>query len=283
MDNNKESGTIRCSNCLETNSKNDIVCKTCGNSLVSQVSGNSDVNYQGDSAVVSRKSKSEINFTGDISNTITGFLLLGIGTLLLWIPVVGGFIGGVIDLIGVILILLNRNNFESAHGTYVILSILIWIIGFAVIVGGGFVIGLQLASQMFLPSSSSTALQSSFNGDLQELVLVAITGALITSVSYVLISLGLQDETGKLLSFVGLIAFVIVEIVIGVFLYSALPAFVSKATSSGTYNPIYLPQFQSNMQFYSALTVIPDAIFGILYLRLYAMLKNLKAQDINTA
>ena len=178
---------------------------------------------------------------------------------------------------------MNRNNFESAHGTYVILSILIWIIGFAVIVGGGFVIGLQLASQMFLPSSSSTALQSSFNGDLQELVLVAITGALITSVSYVLISLGLQDETGKLLSFVGLIAFVIVEIVIGVFLYSALPAFVSKATSSGTYNPIYLPQFQSNMQFYSALTVIPDAIFGILYLRLYAMLKNLKAQDINTA
>ncbi|MHB1636779.1 MAG: hypothetical protein ACYCR7_01755 [Thermoplasmataceae archaeon] len=278
MDNNKESGTIRCSNCLETNSKNDIVCKTCGNSLASQVSGSSDINYKSDSAVVSGKSKSEVSFTGDISNTITGFLLLGIGTLLLWIPYIQ-YLGILINLIGVILILLNKNSFESAHGTYVILSILIWILGFAVILGGVFAI----ASQMMSSSLSPTGLQSSFNGYLQEIVLVSITGALITSVSYVLISLGLQDETGKLLLFVGLMAFIIVEIVIGVFLYSALPAFVSKATSSGTYNPTYLSQFQSNMQFYSILSVIPDAIFGIIYLRLYAMLKNLKAQDINTA
>ncbi|MHB1662934.1 MAG: hypothetical protein ACYCSG_03755 [Thermoplasmataceae archaeon] len=235
---------------MEANSRNDIVCENCGATLQHQSTQNIDLNSQ--------------NFTGDISNTITGFLLLGIGTAMMWIPIVGD-IGILIDFIGVILIFVNRKNFESAHGTYVILSILIYAISFILII--------YVSTFTFIQINSSS-IKNSIDGSLQALVLASIIGSAIGAISFFLISFGLQDRTGKFILTIGLIALVITDIIIGTFLYSALPAAVSNSISSGSYNPAPINAFRAKVSSYTLYTALSYIIFAVAYLRLYSSLKD---------
>ena len=250
MGNNRESEIVRCSYCMETNFRNDIVCKNCGATLQHQGNQNNDLNNQ--------------NFTGDISNTITGFLLLGIGTAMMWIPIIGD-IGIFIDFIGVILIFVNRKNFESAHGTYVILSILIYTISFMLI--------LYVSMFTFIQIKGSS-IQNSLDSSLQALVLASIIGSMIGAISFFLISFGLQDQTGKFILTIGLIALVITDIIVGTFLYSALPAAVSNSISSGSYNPAPINAFRAEVSSYTLYTALSYIIFAVAYLRLYLLLKD---------
>jgi hypothetical protein len=73
--------------------------------------------------------------TQGISRTKTGLLLLIIGLLIGPIPFVG-IIGGILVLVGAILVIIGRRPFGPAHSRNTIRSVIIYVVGIAVVIIG---------------------------------------------------------------------------------------------------------------------------------------------------
>ena len=60
-----------------------------------------------------------------IERTKTGLLLIVIGFVISWIPIVGA-VGGILELVGAILVILGRHPFGPDHARNILLSIIIF-------------------------------------------------------------------------------------------------------------------------------------------------------------
>ena len=255
--------TIRCSYCLAPNPITATVCETCGKSLTEAPQNNL--------GTTGSQANDHVKFDGDISNTITGLLLLGIGTGIAWIPIIQ-YLGIILNFIGVILIFLNRHNFEAKHATYVVLSIVIYLVSFVIVVfitvAG--VLSIVTSSFSTLPLSQQ---ESMIRDQMQTIILGTIIAGMIGSIAYFTITYGLQDEKGKLLLLIGLVSYFIVEAIIGAFLYSYTTAVLNSTFSNNSFHQSNLTSFSGDLTLYSMLTVIPMITYAIDYLRIRSVIQ----------
>src|SRR5881296_1093241 len=98
-----------------------------------------------------------------IDRTKTGLLLLLIGGLISWIPIIG-LLGGVLLLIGAILVILGRKAFGSTHARNVVLAIVLFFVGIIIGVIAGVLFGVAVFSAVASqnPSTAASALASAF-------------------------------------------------------------------------------------------------------------------------
>lgn len=251
--------TIRCSFCLGMNTVNDTICSTCGKPLHSVASTIPVETYA--------EVNNSVRFDEDISNTITGLLLLAIGTAIAWVPIVK-YLGLILNFVGVILIFLNRKEFNSRHSTYVVLSIVIYVTSFITVFYSSStttVVGSYYSSGL---AQKETLIMNQLKGE----IIAAVLSAIIGSIAYFFITIALQDALGKLLLACGLISSFIIELLMGSILYDSISTIVNNAFSGVTYNSAPIKSLINNLTVLSLLGIIPDILFAVAYLRLRSVL-----------
>ena len=270
MDEKNSDQSIRCPYCLASNPITASVCEICGKSLTEAP--------QNSSAGIYSKDNNNVKFEGDISTTLTGLLLLGIGTGIAWIPFAWipyvQYVGILLNFIGVILIFLNRHNFETKHSTYVVMSIVIYLVSSLIVVFITVAGVISIVSTSYFSSLSLSQQESMVRGQLQTIVLGAIIAAMIGSIAYFTITYGLQDEKGKLLLLIGLVSNFIIEIIIGAILYSFMTTFINGMFYNNTFHESKLSSFSGDLSSYSILSVIPMITYAIAYLRIRSVIQN---------
>jgi hypothetical protein len=196
-----------------------------------------------------------------IDRTRTGVLLLLIGTLLSWIPIAQIF-GSLLLLIGAILVILGRKAFGPAHSRFVVISILVFILGFVITIVGGFILGFTLAAAYLGGAPTPAALQSAFSNSL----IIAFVGTAVAGIASVLFTFALQNQMGRSLLVAGYVASIAVQAVIFVIVSALIPATVDAMFPGGTYNPnaaiVAAAAFQAKAAVWGYLSVIPALIYA---------------------
>src|SRR2546427_10291171 len=124
-----------------------------------------------------------------IDRTKTGVLLLLIGTLLQWLPLIS-IIGVILLLVGAILVILGRKAFGPAHARKVMISILLFFIGVIIAVVAGIILAGALPSGFFGGTPSPAVEPSAPDNYL----LVAMVAAIVGAPASVFIPDELQDR-----------------------------------------------------------------------------------------
>jgi hypothetical protein len=131
-----------------------------------------------------------------IERTKTGLLLLVIGSVISWVPIVGA-VGVILELVGAILVILGRHTFGPDHARNVLLSIIIFVTATAVVVIAAiFAVFSQL---LFFPPGGNPA-PPSFYGWFFVALLIGIA---IFGIAEVLFTYELQASSGRILLWCG--------------------------------------------------------------------------------
>jgi hypothetical protein len=196
-----------------------------------------------------------------INRTRTGVLLLLIGSLLSWIPI-AQIIGALLLLIGAILVILGRKAFGPMHSRFVVISILVFIVGFVITIVGGFILGFTLASAYIGGAPTPAALQSAFINSL----IIAFAGTAIAGIASVLFTFGLQNQMGRILLMAGYAASIAVQAIIFVIVSALVASTVAAMFPGGTYNQTAAiaasTAFQNQAAVWGYLSAIPALIFA---------------------
>jgi hypothetical protein len=155
-----------------------------------------------------------------IDRTKTGLLLLVIGFLVGWVPIVG-LVSIVIELIGAILVIMGRRTFGPEHARNVILSIVIFVVALAVaFVAVLAVVFLALAN--YQPGINGRPPQGFLSPFMGVILFVILVGVVIFGLAQVLFTYALQKNNGRLLLWGGYTATVVVAI-LEFFVFSNIP------------------------------------------------------------
>ena len=200
-----------------------------------------------------------------ISRTKTGLQLLIIGLLIGPVPYVG-IIGGIIVLVGAILVIVGRKPFGPTHSRNTIWSIIIYIVGIAIVIGASVAFALSVISATisnsmngtFNPSVVSQALTSSFN----VLLIGAVIGGAVSGIASVLFTYALQNRNGRILLWAGYGAGLVVSIVVFLIISQQLTSVFQQATSGGAYNPAPISALQFQQSLVGLLGLIPAVLYA---------------------
>jgi hypothetical protein len=199
-----------------------------------------------------------------IDRTSTGLLLLIIGELLSPLPYVV-YVGGVLTLIGAILVIMGRNAFSRLHSRNVVWSIILYVVGLAVIIGAVVSFVFAVFSATFAsnaatqnPATFSQSLSSSF----QLALIGAAIGGGISSIAYVLFTYALQDKTGRILLWAGYIAGLTVSAVVFIVVSPLISNTASQAFTGGTFNPAPFNNLQTMEQLIGLLNFMPAILYS---------------------
>jgi len=194
-----------------------------------------------------------------IDRTKTGLLLLLIGGLISWIPIIG-LLGALLLLIGAILVILGRKAFGSTHARNVVIAIVLFFVGIVV----GIIAGVLFAAAVFAavasqnPATAGPALASAFN----TLLVGAIVAAAISGIASVLFTYALQKQTGRVLLWAGYAANLAISIAIFAIIAPLISNAVNQSVSGGTYNPAPLAALQGQLTALGYLSVVPALLFA---------------------
>src|SRR5205814_5046831 len=168
-----------------------------------------------------------------IGRTKTGVLLLLIGTLIGWLPVIG-IVGAILIFVGAILVILGRKAFGAAHSRNVFLSIVLVILGIIITVVAGVILVFATISSI-IPGNAPTpaAITSTFNNFL----IILVVGTIVTGLASVFFTYAIQNQTGRMLLLGGYVARIVLQIAIFVVVSQAVGTFVAAMFPGGTYNP----------------------------------------------
>lgn len=139
----------------------------------------------------------QLEWSKQVDRTKTGLLLLLVGSLLSWAPVVG-FIGSLLIFIGAILIILGRKAFGRSHARNVILSIVLFVLGILVAIVGAFIAILAAFSPVIL-SGTEAEIAAALRGGFTNAVIVAAAGSLVSGLAGVFFTYALQKVEGRIL------------------------------------------------------------------------------------
>ncbi len=157
--------------------------------------------YPGPPAFAHRVPRWEVSRQAQVRRTLIGVLLLLVGTVISWIPVIG-VVGLLVSFVGAITVLSGRKAFGPNHRRNLVISIVLLGIGIgASLIGAIAIVLFALAS---IPSGSTQAqvaavLQTTFTN----LLILGVATAVITSLSFVLFTYDLQKREGRLLLWAG--------------------------------------------------------------------------------
>ena len=140
-----------------------------------------------------------------VDRTKTGLLLLVVGFLLGWVPVVSG-IGGILAFIGAILVIMGRKAFGDRHANLVIIAVVVYVVSFVLLV-------------VVIAWFAITTFQAAIQGDPRRFLGVfwpfvggLIAASAIGAFGQVLFVHELEKPLGRWLLYGGLIAAVVIPI-----------------------------------------------------------------------
>jgi hypothetical protein len=187
-----------------------------------------------------------------------------IGELLSPLPYIV-YVGGVLSLIGAVMVIMGRNAFGRVHSRNVVRSILIYIIGLAVIIGAVVSFVFAVFSATFAsnngtlnPATFSQSLSSSF----QLALIGAAIGGGISSIAYVLFTYAIQDKTGRILLWAGYIAGLVVSAVVFIMVSPLISNAASQAFTGGRFNQSPFNNLQTMEQLIGLLNFIPAILYA---------------------
>ncbi len=195
--------------------------------------------------------------------TKTGLLLLIIGLLVGPVPLVG-IIGGILEILGAILVVLGRNAFGKPHSNYAIWSVIIYIVGSVVIIASAFVFDFSLALAR-LGTNGQGLTSDAISSAINTLLIGALVGALVTGFATVLFTYALQETLGRVLLWVGYVASLIVGIVVFSDVSSTITTVVQQALTGGIYNPAPISNLQARIRTLQLLGFVPALIYSAAY------------------
>ena len=140
-----------------------------------------------------------------IDRTATGLLLIAIGFFLSWIPFIS-LIGGILELIGAILVILGRKAFGVKHARNVMWSIIIFVVGLVSAVVAVFIV-LYYSILNLSPPGIAPTIVSPFGGSFAIVSLVSTT---IIGFVYVLFVYELEEKSSRILLWCGYAANIVI-------------------------------------------------------------------------
>jgi hypothetical protein len=201
----------------------------------------------------------------EVDRTKTGLLLLMIGIILGPIPYLQ-YIGGILVIVGAILVVVGRNAFGRDHSRNVVWSVIIYVIGIVIVIAGtiGFVItvfsaSINAGSGGSLNSATfAQSLASSFEG----LIILAAVGGAIAGLAEVLFTYALQEQTGKILLWMGYVASLVVSAIVLATIFPLIDKAATQSVAGFSYNSTPFSDLQSQLQLLQLLGFIPAILFA---------------------
>lgn len=196
----------------------------------------------------------------DIERTKHGTILLIVTLLISWIPYVKD-LGILFGLIGTILIILGRGAFGERHASFVIYSVVFWVIGFVAAVIGGF----NFAADII---SSGTPTYSTLISAFNILLGFALVGGFFISLSYVFILYELEDMLGRIAVIGGLVANIAIAVWSMAIYYPLITTAIRRTLSSTPPNLAPINNVESQITGFGPLLVlslIPAILTTIAY------------------
>jgi hypothetical protein len=144
-----------------------------------------------------------------IDRTKTGLLLISIGFFVGWIPIVGA-VGGILELVGAILVILGRHAFGPEHARNVMWSIIIFVIAI-VVVGVAAVVAIFSAFANYQPGSTNPVPPNFASSFLGIFLVAVLIGIAIFGIADVLFTYGLQTSIGRMLLWGGYVSTIAVS------------------------------------------------------------------------
>jgi len=123
--------------------------------------------------------------------------LLLVGSLINWIPLIGG-LGGLLIFIGAILVIVGRKAFGAEHRRNVVISILLYVVGLIVIVAAVAIVFFT-AFTGISPGASRPQVAAAFQSAITNSLYVVAAGSIIVGLARVLFTYALQESLGKIL------------------------------------------------------------------------------------
>ncbi len=188
-----------------------------------------------------------------VERTKTGVLLLLIGSLLTWVPVVSIF-AYILILIGVILVILGRKAFGPAHSRNILLSIILFIVGIIVVVAVTVAYVLPGVISSIGPGGTVNLTPAFYASAANAGLLAGIVGAIIIGIAEVLFTYALQAPNGRILLWAAYGANLALSVVLWVILSPLFSAVVTQTDYDSA---------AAAQQTYALLSVIPALLFAV--------------------
>ena len=193
-------------------------------------------------------------------------LLALIGSLIYWIPFFLNIVGFVLFIVAAILAILGRKAFGSAHSRNVILSVVVFIVGVIIAVGGAVVAGFTAVFSIG-PSPTQAQFAAAVRDGLTNGLIVASIGTMVYVVSAVLFTYALQKKPGRIVLWIGYAVALGVELVILLVILPSIPGIADHAASvvfsGGQYDPTKIGRaFDVPTSPLSLLSVVPALLFA---------------------
>ena len=236
-----------------------MFCSNCGSALAAGTGGMPPAPapvYMGTPGLASPM---EAERHTQIQRTKTGLLLLLIGTLIRWIPLIG-LVGGLLALIGAIFVILGRKAFGSTHARNVMIALALFIFGII----GGFALGVLFVISLFgsIGGQDPRTIATAFGNALNNILLGLVIVTAIAGIASVLFTYDLQKQPGKILLWAAYVANLAVTIVVWAIISPAIQKAINDAVATGTYNPAPLQALESQQNSLALLSVIPSVLFA---------------------
>ncbi len=147
-----------------------------------------------------------------INRTKTGVLILLIGSLIGWIPIIGA-LGGLLTLIGAILVILGRKAFGNIHRRNVVISIVLFFVGLVIIIVGA-VLAIVTAFSGLSSSMTEAELTAALQSAFRNVLLIAAVGALVSGLASVFFTYALQKREGQIVLWAAYAATIGIEVAV---------------------------------------------------------------------
>jgi MFS family permease len=182
------------------------------------------------------------------------------------------FIGVILILIGAILFFMGRKEFGEKHHKNIKNVVIIFVIAFIAVV---LVIAVFIAIIIFsaITTISSTNSNTSLTAPTSLLVMVvSIIGAVLGGLIYYFALLELEDKTGKIILYAGIVSSIAISIVTAFYLAGMLSElFSSISTSSSNFSAL---PFTQNIGKIGILGIIPNLLYLCSFYIPYKRIKN---------
>ena len=256
---------MNCPKCGAVNQPGYTFCANCGSSLTAGVAAPTGAPPSGYPTPMGNTGPKvwEAERQKQIQRTKTGVLLLLVGVLLVWAPYLS-IVGYIIIQLGAIFVILGRKAFGPVHARNVVLSKVLIMIGFAILlIGAIFAFAPTITSLLPGGTPDPAAVTSALNTTL----LLGIPSAVFLGLGFLLFTVALQNERGRLFLFAGYGAYIMLEVAIFVVVSPAIPRLVADAFASTSVVSDALvaasTAFSAQTQQFGYLGVIPAVISAI--------------------
>ena len=188
-----------------------------------------------------------------------------IGTILGPVPIIT-YIGGILALIGAILVILGRKAFGSDHSRNAIWSIIVYVVGLAIIVIGAVAFLFEFVSATIAFRNGGAvdrialgqALQSSF----ETLIIAAVIGGAVAGIAQVLFTYAIQNRNGKIILWSAYATSIAISIVNLIIVAQLVSDAVARSFVGSTFDPGPLQALQGRFQAFALLGFIPAALYS---------------------